>query len=108
MGKLAVKFAVDRPLGSCHPEYMERIGFQERYFKSEIRMVVKSILAKIRNKFQVSAVEVPDQDIHQSIVIGVASIVPHSVQADSVMDEIISFFEQNTEAEIVAEEREIR
>jgi hypothetical protein len=69
----------------------------------EKRMVVKSILAKIRNKFQVSAAEVADQDIHQSIVIGVASIVPHSAQADSV-----NFLEQNTEAEIVAEERELR
>ena len=74
----------------------------------EKRMVVKSILAKIRNKFQVSAAEVADQDIHQSIVIGVASIVPHSAQADSVMDEIVNFLEQNTEAEIVAEERELR
>ena len=71
----------------------------------EKRMVVKSILA---NKFQVSAAEVADQDIHQSIVIGVASIVPHSAQADSVMDEIVNFLEQNTEAEIVAEERELR
>lgn len=74
----------------------------------EKRMVVKSLLAKIRNKFQVSAAEVEDQDIHQSIVIGVAAIVPHSAQADSLMDEIISFVEQNTDAEIVMEEREIR
>ncbi|NBH72104.1 DUF503 domain-containing protein [Clostridiaceae bacterium] len=74
----------------------------------EKRMVVKSILAKIRNKFQVSAAEVEDQDIHQSIVVGVAAIVPHSAQADSMMEEIARFVEQNTEAEIVAEERELR
>ncbi len=74
----------------------------------EKRMIVKSILAKIRNKFQVSAAEVEDQDVHQSVVIGVAAIVPHSAQADSMMDEIVRFVEQNTEAEIVAEEREIR
>lgn len=74
----------------------------------EKRMVVKSLLAKLRNKFQVSAAEVEDQDIHQSIVIGVAAIVPHSAQADSLMDEIMGFVEQNTEAEIVKEEREIR
>lgn len=74
----------------------------------EKRMVVKSILAKIRNKFQVSAAEVEDQDIHQSIVVGVAAIVPHSAQADSMMEEIARFVEQNTEAEIVVEERELR
>ena len=74
----------------------------------EKRMVVKSLLAKIRNKFQVSAAEVEDQDVHQSIVIGVASIVPHSAQADSMMEKIVKFIEENTEAEIVAEERELR
>lgn len=74
----------------------------------EKRMVVKSLLAKIRNKFQVSAAEVESQDIHQSIVIGVAAIVPHSAQADNLMDEIVRFVEENTEAEIVGEEREIR
>ncbi|MCI9583452.1 DUF503 domain-containing protein [Clostridiaceae bacterium] len=74
----------------------------------EKRMVVKSLLAKLRNKFQVSAAEVEAQDIHQSIVIGAAAIVPHSAQADSLMDEIARFVEENTEAEIVQEERELR
>ena len=74
----------------------------------EKRMVVKSLLAKIRNKFHVSAAEVEDQDVHQSIIIGIASIVPHSAQADAMMDEIVHFIEQSTEAEIVEEEREIR
>lgn len=74
----------------------------------EKRMIVKSLLAKIRNKFQVSAAEVEEQDVHQSVVLGIAAIVPHSAQADSVMDEIVSFVEQSTDAEIVAEERELR
>lgn len=74
----------------------------------EKRMIVKSLLAKIRNKFQVSAAEVEDQDIHQSIVIGAAAIIPHSAWADSLMDEIVRFVEENTEAEIVQEEREMR
>ena len=74
----------------------------------EKRMVVKSLLAKIRNKFQVSAAEVEDQDIHQSIVIGVAAIVPHKAQADSMMEEIADFVEQSTEAEIVEEGWEMR
>ena len=55
-----------------------------------------------------SAAETEEQDIHQSIVIAAASIAAHSAQADSIMDEIVRFVEQNTEAEIVGEEREIR
>lgn len=74
----------------------------------EKRMIVKSLLAKIRNKFQVSAAEIEEQDVHQIIVIGIAAIVPHNAQADSIMDEIINFIEYNTDAELVYEEREIR
>lgn len=74
----------------------------------EKRMIIKGLMSKIRNKFQVSVAEVEDQDVHQSMVIGIAAIVPHSAQADHLMDEIIKFVELNTEAEIVAEEREMR
>ena len=74
----------------------------------EKRMIVKSITAKIQNKFHVSAAEIDEQDVHQIIVIGVAGIVPHTAMADSLMDEISSFVEENTEAEILDEFREIR
>ena len=74
----------------------------------EKRMIVKSIVAKLQNKFHVSAAEIDEQDIHQIIVIGVAAIVPHNAMADSLMDEISAFMEENTEAEILDESREIR
>ena len=74
----------------------------------EKRMIVKSIIAKIQNKFHVSAAEIDEQDVHQIIVIGVAAIVPHNAMADSLMDEISNFVEENTEAEILDEMREIR
>ena len=74
----------------------------------EKRMIVKSIVAKLQNKFHVSAAEIDEQDVHQIIVIGVAAIVPHNAVADSLMDEISQFVEDNTEAEILDEQREIR
>ncbi len=74
----------------------------------EKRMIVKSIIAKLQNKFHVSAAEVDEQDTHQIIVIGVAFIVPHNALADSIMDEISQFVEENTEAEILDEMREMR
>ena len=60
------------------------------------------------NRFHVSVAEVDEQDIHQIAVIGVAAIVPHNAMADSLMDEISRFVEENTEAEILDEMREIR
>ena len=74
----------------------------------EKRMIVKSLVAKLQNKFHVSAAEVDEQDVHQIIVIGVAGIVPHNAMADSMMDEISKYLEENTEAEILDEMREIR
>ena len=74
----------------------------------EKRMIVKSLIAKLQNKFHVSAAEIDEQDAHQIIVIGVAAIVLHNAMADSLMDEISAFVEGNTEAEILDEQREIR
>ena len=74
----------------------------------EKRMIVKSLVAKLQNKFHVSAAETDEQDIHQIILIGIEAIVPHNAMADSLMDEISLFVEENTEAEILDEMREIR
>ncbi len=74
----------------------------------EKRMIVKSLVAKLQNRFHVSAAEIDEQDVHQIIVIGIAAIVPHNAMADSLMDEISEFVELNTEAEILEEYREIR
>ena len=74
----------------------------------EKRMIVKSLVARLQNKFHVSAAEIDEQDTHQIIVIGVAAIVPHNAMADSLMDEISLFVEENCEAEILDEQREIR
>ena len=74
----------------------------------EKRMIVKSLLARIRNEFPVSAAEIDEQDIHQIIVIGIAVIVANNAMADSLMDDISRFVEENCEAEILEEEREIR
>ena len=73
----------------------------------EKRMIVKSLDAKLRNRYNVSAAEIDEQDTHQIIVIGVAAIVPHNAFADSLMEDISQFVEENTEAEIIDEEREI-
>ena len=74
----------------------------------EKRMVAKSLITRLQNRFHLSAAEIDELDTHQIIVIGAAAIVPHNAMADSLMDEISAFVEANTEAEIVDEIREIR
>ena len=74
----------------------------------EKRMIVKSLIARLQNKFHVSAAEIDEQDTHQIIVIGVAAVVPHNAMADSLMEEISQFVATATEAEILEETRDIR
>jgi uncharacterized protein YlxP (DUF503 family) len=64
------------------------------------RSVVKSLLAKLQNKFHVSCAEIARQDAHHTAVLGVAAIVPGPAQADAAAQRIISFVEANTEAEL--------
>ncbi len=74
----------------------------------EKRMIVKSLIARLQNRFHVSAAEIDEQDAHQIIVIGVAAVVPHSAMADSLMEEISLFVDADTEAQVLDESREIR
>lgn len=73
----------------------------------EKRMVVKSIVQRLKNKFNVSVAETAEQDIHQTIVIGIAAVCGSSAQADSTMENILNFVEDNTDAEIIDIQREV-
>jgi len=72
----------------------------------EKRMVIKSIMQRLKNKFNISVSEVDEQDIHQTLVIGIAAVCGSSAQVDSTMENIISFVESNTDAEIINIENE--
>ena len=74
----------------------------------EKRMIVQSLITRLQSRLHVSAAEIEEQDTHQIIVIGVAAVVPHQAMADRVMEAVSAFVEENTEAEILDELREIR
>lgn len=72
----------------------------------EKRMVVKSIVQRLKNKFNISVSEVDEQDIHKTIVIGIAGVCASSAQCDSTMESILDFIEDNTDAEMIDIEKE--
>ena len=74
----------------------------------EKRMVVKSLINKTKNKFNVSISEVDEQDIHQTIALGLACVTGTVSHADSMIDSILTFIEDNIDAEIIEVQREIR
>lgn len=74
----------------------------------EKRMVVKSICAKVKNKFNVSIAEVDKQDIHQSICLAFVCVTGEASHADSILDNVLNFIESNIEGEIISIERGFR
>ncbi|KAJ53840.1 hypothetical protein BD780_002810 [Clostridium tetanomorphum] len=64
----------------------------------EKRMIVQSLTTKVRNKFNVSIVEIENQDIHQSIVLGIACVSNSTRHANSVIQNVIDYIENNTDA----------
>lgn len=74
----------------------------------EKRMVIKSIIGKISNHFNVSVAEIDAQDVHKTIVIGIAAIVDSNKRADQLEEAILNYVEMNTEAEIIDSVSEIR
>lgn len=78
------------------------------YSLKEKRMIVKSLIAKTRNKFNVSIAEIAEQDTHQTIVLGLACVAGSVSHSDSIIDNVITLIESSTEAEITDIAREIR
>ncbi len=73
----------------------------------EKRMVVKHIVEKAGHKFNISIAEVDKQDIHQSIVIGFACVSNEVAHVDKMVNRVIDFIENNTDAVLDRVETEI-
>ena len=73
----------------------------------EKRMVIKSLMDRMKNKFNISVAEVDEQDNHKTAVIGFACVTNETAHANSIIDKVLNFIEDNTEAEIEDEFREI-
>lgn len=74
----------------------------------EKRMLVKSLLARVQNEFKISIAEVAEQDVWQTVVLGLAVVSGNAAAAGSVLDRALAFIDAHSEAEMVAVEREIR
>jgi len=70
------------------------------------RQVSRSIIAKTRQKFNVSIAEVDTQDAHRTLTLGVAVVSGEMAHAQNSLDEVVRFMEDNTDAELTRIERE--
>lgn len=73
----------------------------------EKRMIVRSLLGKVRSKFSISIAEVEEMDTHQTVILGMSVITNETKIADTMLNQIISYIQENTEAELLDIDREI-
>ena len=66
----------------------------------EKRMVIKSLMDRMKNKFNISVAEVEEQDNHRIAVIGFVCVTNETSHANSIIDNVVNYIEDNTEAEI--------
>jgi hypothetical protein len=67
----------------------------------EKRMIVRSLKARLRNEFEVSAAEVGAQDLLQRAELGVAAIGPDQIPLDALLQNILHFVEQNLDGKLL-------
>jgi uncharacterized protein YlxP (DUF503 family) len=61
----------------------------------EKRSVVKSVLARLRNEFNVSTAEVDAQEVHQRAVIGVACVSASGDYCRGQLEAVVRWVEEN-------------
>lgn len=73
----------------------------------EKRMEVRKITKRAENKFNISIAETDYQDMHQRLGIGFVFIAGDRRMADSIIDKVLRFIEDTTEAQVISVEREV-
>ena len=71
------------------------------------RQVVRSLTAKLRNKFNVAVAEVGDQNLWQSAVIGVACVSSEGQHADEMCQKVLRFVDDHGEALVLGSHFEL-
>ena len=71
------------------------------------RRVVKSLIEKSRNRFNVSVAEVADQDLHQRATIAVAGVSADGGLVNAILDKIIAYMDSLHLADLADHEIEL-
>ena len=71
------------------------------------RQVIKSVVQRMRNRFNVSVSEVGCADLLQRSELGLAIVCHNSAGADSIQEQVYSFLEREPELEIISFSKEL-
>lgn len=80
--------------------------FNSNSLKSK-RSVVKSIIEKSKNRFNISIAEVGDNDKWQKSIIAISTISNEQKIVEETIEKVINFFDSYSEIEIISIKREL-
>jgi uncharacterized protein YlxP (DUF503 family) len=70
------------------------------------RSVLRTIKARVSNKFNVSIAECADHDLWQKAVLGIAQVGADQAHVDAALSEVVAFIERMQIAELGAQDVE--
>jgi uncharacterized protein YlxP (DUF503 family) len=70
------------------------------------RSVLRTIKARVSNKFNVSIAECADHDLWQKAVLGIAQVGADQAHVDGALSEVVAFIERMQIAELGAQDVE--
>ena len=70
------------------------------------RRVVKSLIARLKNRFNIAIAEVEALDAHQVAILAAVSVSNDIVHLNKIISHVITFVEANIDAELVDYETE--
>ncbi len=73
----------------------------------EKRQILKSLISKVRNQFNVSIAEIGFMDVWQRAGLGLACVSNTTIHAQKQLDEILEYIEQDGRYEIIDIYKEI-
>ena len=76
------------------------LTISEGYSLKQKRRVVKSIIDRLKNQFNVAVGEVDALDVHQRAVLGIVSVSNDSAHLNRVLSKVVNFIEANSMAEL--------
>lgn len=84
------------------------ISIAESYSLKDKRRVVKSLVERLRHRFNVAVAEVEDHEVWNSAVIGVACVSTGSAHAQEILDHVLAFADTgHADAELIDHSIEI-
>ncbi len=83
------------------------LSIEGAFSLKEKRKVVKSLISRIKSRYNASIAEVDSNDAWKSAVLGIACVTNEAAHADSMMSDIVNFIDRDGRAVLVDYSTEI-